>query len=96
MDEREREKQRMAQEADAEWEGRIKELTAKFDADMAKKGKKDKKVWWQREESIYFHHCKGVNQVGISCSEVGKCVKVLKKISFTVNNLSYFLCHTSR
>ena len=44
MDEREREKRQLESEVDREWESRIKELTAKFDAEMDRKGKKDKKV----------------------------------------------------
>ena len=44
MEEREREKRQLESEVDREWESRIKELTAKFDAEMDRKGKKDKKV----------------------------------------------------
>ena len=44
MEERENEKKKMESEVDREWEIRIKDLTEKFDAEMARKGKKDKKV----------------------------------------------------
>ena len=54
--EREKEESALQQQVDQEWEGRIKELTEKFDSDMAKKGKKDKKVglmqtWLMKQES---------------------------------------------
>ena len=44
MEQREREKLQLEKANEREWEVRIKELTAKFDADMERKGKKDKKV----------------------------------------------------
>ena len=42
MANREKEKEELQKEVDREWEVKINELTAKFDQEMARKGKKDK------------------------------------------------------
>ena len=59
-EEREKLEEELRQQADQEWEGRLRALTSKFDTDMAKKtkGKKgyEKKVGRPPEKNVKLSH----------------------------------------